>query len=140
VPFRLRLRAPRVDGHRRRTALGREIEVTDVDKVEILLAALVWLLIVGAALTRVPGGGVRSLIAPWLALTALTVVIEFIILNLAWFGLLFFVGREATAVGMAVSFVIFAATPVVWALILRRRAHNAAAQSAAAGNGAAAHS
>ena len=75
----------------------------------------------------------------WLALTALTVVIEFIVLNLAWFGLLFFVGREATAVGMAVSFVIFAATPLAWALVLRRRAHNAAAQSAAAGNGAAAH-
>jgi hypothetical protein len=111
-----------------------------MDKVEILLAILVWLLVVGAALLRVPGGGVRSLIAPWLALTALTMTIEFIVLNLAWFGLLFFVGREATAVGMAVSFVIFAATPVVWALILRRRAHNAAAHNGTAvHDGAAAH-
>jgi ABC-type transport system involved in Fe-S cluster assembly fused permease/ATPase subunit len=110
-----------------------------MDKVEILLAILVWLLVVGAALMRVPGGGIRSLIAPWLALTVLTMVIEFIVLNLIWFGLLFFVGREATAVGMAVSFVIFAATPVVWALVLRRRAHNAAAQDAAAHNSAAAH-
>jgi hypothetical protein len=109
-----------------------------MDKVEILLAILVWL--VGAALLRVPGAGVRSLLAPWLALTALTMVIEFIVLNLAWFGLLFFVGTEATAVGMAVSLVIFAATPVVWALVLRRRAHNAAAHDRAAGHdGAPAH-
>jgi membrane protein implicated in regulation of membrane protease activity len=111
-----------------------------MDKVEILLAILVWLLVVGAALLRVPGAGVRSLIAPWLALTALTMVIEFIVLNLAWFGLLFFVSTEATAVGMAVSLVIFAATPVVWALVLRRRAHNAAARDSAAGHdGAPAH-
>ena len=111
-----------------------------MDKVEILLAILVWLLIVGAALLRVPGGGVRSLIAPWLALTALTMVIEFIVLNLAWFGLLFFVGTEATAVGMVVSLAIFAVTPVVWAVVLRRRAQNAAARnSAAAHNDAPAH-
>ena len=110
-----------------------------MDKVEILLAILVWLFVVGAALSRVPGGGIRSLIAPWLALTALTMVVEFIVLNLVWFGLLFFVGTEATAVGMAVSVIIFAATPVVWALVLRRRAHNAAALTAAAGNGAPAH-
>jgi hypothetical protein len=110
-----------------------------MDKVEILLAILVWLFVVGAALMRVPGGGIRSLIAPWLALTALTMVVEFIILNLVWFGLLFFVGTEATAVGMAVSIVIFAATPVVWALVLRRRAHDAAAHSAAAPDGAPAH-
>jgi hypothetical protein len=110
-----------------------------MDKVEILLAILVWLFVVGAALSRVPGGSVRSLIVPWLALTALTMVVEFIVLNLVWFGLLFFVGTEATAVGMAVSFVIFAATPVVWALVLRRRAHHAAALNAAAGNGAPAH-
>ena len=110
-----------------------------MDKVEILLAILVWLLIVGAALMRVPGGGMRSLVAPWLALTALTMVIEFIVLNLVWFGLLFFVGTEASAVGMAVSLVIFAATPVVWALVLRRRAHHAAAHGAAAPDSAAAH-
>jgi ABC-type transport system involved in Fe-S cluster assembly fused permease/ATPase subunit len=111
-----------------------------MDKVEILLAILVWLLVVGAALLRVPGGGVRSLIAPWLALTALTMVIEFIVLNLAWFGLLFFVGTEATAVGMVVSLVIFAITPVAWAIVLRRRAQSAAARnSAAAQNDAPAH-
>ena len=59
-------------------------------------------------------------------------VIEFIVLNLAWFGLLFFVGTEATAVGMVVSLVIFAVTPVVWAVVLRRRAQNAAARNSAA--------
>jgi hypothetical protein len=102
-------------------------EGTGMDKIEIVAAILVWLLVVGAALMRVPGGTVRTLIAPWLALSVLTMAIEFIVLNLAWFGLLFFVGKEATAVGMAVSVVILAATPVVWALILRRRAHNPAA-------------
>jgi hypothetical protein len=107
-----------------------------MDKVEILLAILVWLLVVGAALLRVPGGGVRSLIAPWLALTALTLGVEFIVLFIATYGLLFTLGEGAATVGVVVSVVILAATPVVWAVVLRRRARNAAAQSAAAQNDA----
>jgi hypothetical protein len=109
-----------------------------MDKVEILLAILVWLLVVGAALLRVPGGGVRSLIAPWLALTALTLGVEFIVLFIATYGLLT-LGEGAATVGVVVSVVILAATPVVWAVVLRRRARNAAAQSAAAQNDAPAH-
>ena len=54
----------------------------------------IWLLVIGAALMRVPGGSMRSLIAPWLAFTLLTMAVEFIVFNIAWFGLLFFVGKE----------------------------------------------
>jgi hypothetical protein len=105
-----------------------------MDSLEILLAILVWLLVVGAALMRAPGGGVRSLIAPWLALTALTLAVEFIFLFIATYGLLFAFGKEAATVGVVVSVIIFAATPVVWAIVLRRRAQNAATH-----NGTAAH-
>ncbi len=97
-----------------------------MDKIEVLAAILIWLLVIGAALMRVPGGSMRSLIAPWLAFTLLTMAVEFIVFNIAWFGLLFFVGKEASAVGIVVSGVILAATPVAWALILRRRARASA--------------
>ena len=109
-----------------------------MDSIEVLAAILIWLLVVGAALTRVPGG-VRSLIAPWLALTLLTMAIEFIVLFIATYGLLFFISKEAAMVGVVISVIILALTPVAWALVLRKRAHEAAAQkSAAAHNGAAA--
>jgi hypothetical protein len=98
-----------------------------MDSLGILLAILVWLLIVGAAMMRVPGGGARSLIAPWLALTVLTLAVEFIALFIASYGLLFTLGREAATVGVVLSALILGATPVVWALVLRRRAHSAAA-------------
>ena len=110
-----------------------------MDSLEVLAVILIWLLVVGAALMRVPGGGVRSLIAPWLALTALTMAVEFIVLFIATYGLLFAFGREAAMVGVVVSVIILALTPVAWALVLRKRAHNAAAQrSTAAHDGAAA--
>lgn len=98
-----------------------------MDKIEVLAAILIWLLVVGAALTRVPGGGIRSLIAPWLALTVLSMVVGFIVLQLFTYGLLFFVGREAATLGFVLSAIILAAMPVVWALVLRKRAHGVAA-------------
>ena len=51
-----------------------------MDKIEVLAAILIWLLVVGAALMRVPGGTIRWLIVPWLALTVLTIAVEFIVL------------------------------------------------------------
>jgi len=106
-----------------------------MDSLEVLVAALVWLLVVGAALMRVPGGGVRSLIAPWLALTLLTLAVEFIFLFIATYGLLFTLGTGAATVGVVVSAVILGATPVAWALVLRKRAHSAAARDNAAAHG-----
>ncbi len=97
-----------------------------MDSVEVLAAILIWLLVLGAALTRVPGGGVRSLVAPWLALTLLTLAVEFIVLFILTYGLLFFVSKEAATVGVVLSAVILALTPLAWALVLRRRAHAAA--------------
>jgi hypothetical protein len=99
-----------------------------MDSVEVLAAILIWLLVIGAALMRVPGGGIRSMIAPWLALTLLTMAVEFIFLFILTYGLLFALGPGAAWVGVVVSLVVLGATPVVWALILRKRAHGAAAQ------------
>jgi len=110
-----------------------------MDNVEVLAAILIWLLVVGAALSRVPGGGMRSLIAPWLALTLLTMGVEFIALFIFTYGLLFTLGPGAATAGVVISGVILAATPVAWALVLRRRAHSSATGPAAHGS-AAAHS
>jgi hypothetical protein len=104
-----------------------------MDSVEAIAAILIWLLVVGGALyLRVPGGGIRSLIAPWLALTVLTMAVEFMVLFIFTYGLLFFVSKEAATVGVIVSAVVLAATPVVWAVVLRRRAHKSAARRSAA--------
>jgi len=99
-----------------------------MDTVEIVAAILIWLLVVGIALMRVPGGGGRALIVPWIALTALSMAVLFIVLFIATYGLLFFVGKEAATVSVILSAIILAATPVVWAIVLRRRAHGAATQ------------
>jgi hypothetical protein len=98
-----------------------------MDALEVLAAILVWLLVLGAALLRVPGGSIRSLIAPWLVLSLLTMAVEFIVLFILTYGLLFFVGKEAAAVGFVASAVLLAATPVAWGLILRRRARQVSA-------------
>jgi hypothetical protein len=96
-----------------------------MDALEVLLAILIWLLVLGFALMRTPGGSVRSLILPWLVLSILTMAVEFIVLFIFSYGLLFFVSEQAAAIGVIVSAIILGATPVVWALILRRRAHAA---------------
>jgi hypothetical protein len=98
-----------------------------MDSVAIIAAILAWLLVIAVALLRVPGSGWRSLVGPWLALSILTMAVEFIVLFLLTYGLLFFVGREAATVGFILSALILAATPLAWGLILRRRAHRAAA-------------
>ena len=98
-----------------------------MDSLAVLLAILFWLLVLGAALMRVPGGGIRSMIAPWLALTLLTVACEFIALFIITYGLLFTLGTGAATVGVVISALILAATPVAWALLFRRRAHASAA-------------
>lgn len=100
-----------------------------MDSVGVLAAILIWLLVVGVALMRVPGsGGARSLIVPWLALTVLSMAVLFIVLFIATYGLLFFVGKEAATVSVVLSAIILAATPVVWAVVLHKRAHGAATQ------------
>ncbi len=94
-----------------------------MDSLGVLLAVLVWLLIVGAALVRAPGTSGRSLVGAWLALTTFTMFCEFVVFFVILHGLLFLVGEGASAVGLVIAFVVLQATPVAWALILRRRAH-----------------
>lgn len=94
-----------------------------MDSLGVLVAVLVWLLIVGAALMRAPGSGGRSIVGAWLALTAVTMVCEFVVFFVALHVLLFGLGEGASAVGLVVAFVVLQATPVAWALILRRRSH-----------------
>jgi hypothetical protein len=92
-----------------------------MDNLGISLVVFAWLLVVGAALLRVPGGGIRSLIIPWLVFTMLTLVVEFNVLFIAVNGLLFFLGEGAATIGVVISVIVFGATPIAWAYVLRKR-------------------
>lgn len=92
-----------------------------MDSLGVLVAVLVWLVVVGAALMRAPGTGGRSQVGAWLALTAVTMFCEFVVFFVVLHGLLFTLGEGASAVGLVIAFVVLQATPVAWALILRRR-------------------
>jgi hypothetical protein len=94
-----------------------------MDAVGILLGVLVWLAVLGAALFYAPGGGGRANFGTWLVLSGLTVVVEFIVAFLALHALLFGLGTGAASVGIVVAVVVLAATPIAWAIVLRRRAH-----------------
>ncbi len=98
-----------------------------MDDTQIILGILVWLAILGVALFLMPGGGGRAQIGAWLVLTMLTAAVLFIVAFLVSYGLLFFVGREAAAVGVILGVVAIGATPIAWALVLRRRAGRKAA-------------
>ena len=71
---------------------------------------------------RVPGVGLRALLGTWLVLTILSMGCVCIVAFVASYGLLFAFGVGAAWVGVIAWGVAIAATPVVWALILRRRA------------------
>ena len=97
-----------------------------MDSLGVLAAILAWLLILGVALLRIPGVGLRALAGPWLVLTVVSMGCVFMVFFVISYGLLFMFGREAAAAGVVVAAVVLAATPVFWALILRRRARRAA--------------
>jgi len=99
-----------------------------MDDIQIVLGVLVWLAILGVALFLMPGGGGRAQIGAWFVLTTLTIAVEFIVLFLVSYGLLFFVGKEAAGIGVLLSLAAIALTPLAWALILRRRARQNSAQ------------
>ncbi|MDA8236838.1 MAG: hypothetical protein M0T75_02980 [Chloroflexi bacterium] len=99
-----------------------------MDPLEILLAILIWLLVLGFALVRAPGTGGRSQIGAWLALSALTMFVVFVVFFVVCHVLLFTLGTGAATVGVVAAVVALEATPITWALILRRRGRDATAQ------------
>ena len=94
-----------------------------MDSLGVLVAVLIWLVIVGTVLMRAPETGGRSQVGAWLALTTVTMFCEFVVFFVLLHGLLFTLGEWASAVGLVVAFVVLQATPVAWALVLRRRSH-----------------
>lgn len=106
-----------------------------MDDTQIILGILVWLAILGVALFLMPGGGGRAQVGAWLVLTLLTVAVLFIVLFLVSYGLLFFVGKEAAAVGVVLSVIAIGVTPIAWALVLRRRANRKAPAPDSAADG-----
>ncbi len=99
-----------------------------MDDIQIVMGVIVWLAVLGLALFLVPGGGGRAQIGTWFILTTLTIAVEFIVLFLVAYGLLFVLGKEAAGVGVILSFLLITATPVIWAVILRRRARHDSVQ------------
>ena len=97
-----------------------------MDSLGVLVAILAWLLILGVALLRIPGVGLRALAGPWLVLTAVSMGCVFMAFFVISYGLLFVFGREAAAAGVVAGAVVLGATPIFWALALRRRARHAA--------------
>ena len=89
----------------------------------VLAAILAWMVILGVALLRVPGVGLRALVGPWLVLSAVSMGCVFMVFFVVSYGLLFAFGRGAAAAGVVMAVVAMGATPVAWAFILRRRAH-----------------
>jgi hypothetical protein len=77
---------------------------------------------VGIAATHQMGTG--TLVASWVALSALTMWCEYIVAFAGVHILLFTVGRWAAAVGFVIGTAILVATPIAWAVYLRRRAHH----------------
>jgi len=98
-----------------------------MDSLGVLAAIVAWLLILGVALLRVPGVGLRAQLGTWLVLTVVSMGCVFIVAFVVSYGLLFAFGRGAAAFGVVVAAVVMGATPVVWALILRRRARRSTA-------------
>jgi hypothetical protein len=98
-----------------------------MDSLAVLAAILAWLLILGVALLRVPGVGLRALAGPWLVLSVVSMGCVFMVFFIVSYGLLFAFGRAAAAAGVVMAIVAMGATPVAWAFILRRRARRTAA-------------
>ena len=99
-----------------------------MDSLGVLVAILAWLLILGVALLRVPGVGVRAQAGTWIVLTVVSMGCVCIVFFVIAYGLLFAFGREAAAAGVAAWAIVLGATPIFWALVLRRRARRTSAR------------
>jgi hypothetical protein len=73
-------------------------------------------------------GGARAgveirLVATWLAASAVTMWVGFLIAFVGIHVLLFTIGQTAALIGLLASVVALAAVPIVWAVVLFRRSH-----------------
>jgi hypothetical protein len=75
----------------------------------------------GASASRL--GGEFRLVGLWLAATAATVWIGFLVAFVAVHLLLFTIGETAAQVGLFGSAIVLGAVPIAWAFVLFRRAH-----------------
>jgi hypothetical protein len=100
-----------------------------MNNLDVVLAILVAvMLVVGAWLIsalragRVPGKG--SLVLAWLALTAVTLAVGWLIAYMACYALLFTLGAGAAAVGFIVAILLTEATPLATGFAVRRWAQH----------------
>lgn len=100
---------------------------SDVVLAVLAVALLGFFLMVGWLVYELRQGnveGAAALFGTWVALTLISVGVElgaaFVIVH----TLLFYLGTTAAAVGLVTTAVVVFATPIVWAVVIRHRAHH----------------
>jgi hypothetical protein len=68
--------------------------------------------------------GAAALFGTWIALTIVSVGVELGVAFVLVHTLLFYVGTTAAGVGLVATGVVVFATPIVWAVVIRHRAHH----------------
>ena len=94
-------------------------------QVAVLLLIVLGVLVIGDQVLGARRGdradGSGSAVLAWLGLTVITLwcgaMVAFVMVNVLYFAL----GAPAGAGGMAVTAVFLVATPIVWAVVIRRR-------------------
>lgn len=105
-----------------------------IESLGVALAVLLPLLLlveglVAALLSSVNGWHAPRLLGPiatWSVLTALSVWCLYLVAFVAIHALLFTFGTAAAWVGVIVTGLALVATPIAWALLIRRQTHHAA--------------
>jgi hypothetical protein len=97
-----------------------------LDIVGVQFAVLLWFLLLVVAMVggRMAAGSAQ--VARWLALTVLTLMAGFLVAFLGVHALLFTLGTGAATLGLVAALVFIEATPIAWAIVLRRGHHPSA--------------
>lgn len=90
-----------------------------MDTLSILLAVVLWLLLLAVALQQGRPASTSGQLAKWLVLTGVMLIIGWQVAFFAVYGLLFMLGQGPALVGLVVSAVVLAGTPVVCGRLIR---------------------
>jgi hypothetical protein len=68
--------------------------------------------------------GAAALFGTWIALTIVSIGVELGVFFVLDHTLLFTLGTQAAGIGLVVAGLVIFATPIVWAVVIRHRAHS----------------
>jgi len=90
-----------------------------MDTLSVLLAVVLWLLLLAVALQQGRPASASGQLAKWLVLTGVAMAGGFFVAFFAVHALLFTLGRGPALVGLVVSALVLACTPVVCGRLIR---------------------